>query len=94
MEICEHRFMSDGLQLGLRGLIRRGANPGAQVLVDSVGPTPVDPLVVIVSPDLDSPGHPDEQVLRIWPADIGELIQTWDVSWTGIRDDQGSDRFL
>lgn len=86
--------MSDGLQIGIRGIIRRGANPGTWVLVDSVGPTPVDPLVVIVSPDLDTPGHPDEQVLRIWPEDIGELVRAWEVSWTGIADDQGSDRFV
>lgn len=74
------------LRLGVRGEIRAGANPGTQLLVDSVGPTPVDPLVVIVSPDLDAPDHPDEQVLRVWPADIEELLAAWDVRWTDIND--------
>ena len=72
------------LRLGVRGLIRVGANPGTQVLVDSVGPAPVDPLVVILSPDLDVQDHRHEQVLRIWPADIEELLVAWDVEWTGI----------
>ncbi|MCG6566904.1 hypothetical protein C3E87_04560 [Tessaracoccus sp. ZS01] len=82
------------LRLGVRGAIRVGANPGTQVLVDSVGPTPVDPLVVVVSPDLDVQGHPDEEVLRIWPADIEELLVAWDVEWTGFVDDQVVDRFV
>lgn len=81
------------LRLGVRGLIRVGANPGTQVLVDSVGPTPVDPLVVIVSPDLDVQGHPHEEVLRIWPADIDELLAAWHVDWTDFKDDQAADRF-
>lgn len=81
------------LRLGVRGEIRAGAIPGAQVLVDSLGPTLVDPLVVIVSPDLDLQGHPDEQFLRIWPADIEELLAAWDVLWTDISDDQ-ADRFV
>jgi hypothetical protein len=82
------------LRLGVRGEIRVGANPGTQFLVDSVGPTPVDPLVVIVSPDLDVQGHPHEEVLRIWPADIEELLEAWDVEWTGVDDDQAIDRFV
>lgn len=82
------------LRLGVRGRVRVGANPGTQVLVDSVGPTAVDPLVVIVSPDLDEQGHPHEVVLRIWPADIEELLVAWDVEWTGISDDQVVDRFI
>lgn len=81
------------LRLGVRGEIRVGALPGTQLLVDSVGPTPVDPLVVIVSPDLDVQGRADEEVLRIWPADIEELLAAWDVEWTSINDDQAQ-RFV
>ncbi len=77
----------------MRGEIRVGALPGTQLLVDSVGPTPVDPLVVIVSPDLDVQGRADEEVLRIWPADIEELLAAWDVEWTSINDDQAQ-RFV
>lgn len=82
------------LRMGVRGEIRVGANPGTQVLVDSVGRTPADPLVVIVSPDLNVQGHPDEEVLRIWPTDIEELLVGWDVEWTGINDDQAAARFI
>lgn len=88
------REQESRLQLGVRGVIRAGAAPGTQVLVDSVDLTPVDPLVVIVSPNLDEQGHADEQVLRIWPADIDELLVAWDVEWTGIADDQAGDRFV
>ena len=48
------------LRLGLRGYIGRGTRKASWVVIDSVGMTPVDPLVVVVSPDLDCPGHPDE----------------------------------
>ncbi|WP_460808829.1 hypothetical protein [Nocardioides salsibiostraticola] len=53
----------------------------------------MDPLIVIASPDLDVPGHPGEQVLRIWPDEIGELIDSWDVAWTSMEDGQAQ-RFL
>jgi hypothetical protein len=38
-------------------------------------------------------GHLDEEVLRIWPADIEELLAAWDVEWTSINDDQ-AERFV
>lgn len=76
------------LRLGIRGLICTGAHPGTQVLVDSVGMTPVDALIVIMSPNLDVPGHPDEEVLQIFPDEIGGLLDAWNVEWTSISDDQ------
>jgi hypothetical protein len=84
---------SSDLRLGIRGRIRRGSTPGPQILVDSVGMTPVDPLVVVLSPNLDVHRHPDEKVLWIWPEDIGARLAAWDVDWTDIADDQ-CQRFL
>lgn len=83
---------AEELRLGVRGVIRAGANSGFQVLVDSVDLTPVDPLVVIVSPNLDVPDHADEQVLRIWPGEIGEFIASWNIEWTSVKDNQ-AERF-
>jgi len=77
-----------GLRLGIRGRIRNGASSGTQILVDSVAMTPVDALVVVISPDLDIRGHAEEQVLWIWSEDIGTQLEEWDVEWTEIADDQ------
>lgn len=82
------------VRFGVRGRAQRGPHAGAQVLVDVAGLTPLDPLVVLVSPDLDVPSHVEEQVLWVNPEELDALVDRWDVHWTEIADDQANDRFL
>lgn len=61
--------------------------------MDSVGLTPVDPLVAVTSEDLDTPGHPSEQVIWVWPDDVEQRLATWAVQWSDVRDDRTGARF-
>lgn len=66
--------------LGTRGSAGSGPHIGLQLLVDSVGMTPVDPLAVLVSPDL-SKDHPDEIIVWVNPEDIDSALRSWNVVW-------------
>ena len=82
------------MELGLRGRVRAGEHAGRWVLIDSVGMTPVDPLVVVTSEDLDTPAHPSERVEWVWPDEMTEHIRAWDIEWTDVQDDETGARFV
>ena len=63
------------------------------MLIDSVGLTVVDPLVVVTSDDLDSPGHPTEQVDWVAADELDARLADWSIEWTEISDDVTGDRF-
>ena len=78
------------VRLGVRGSARSGPYAGFQLFVDSVGMTPVDPLAILVSPQLEL-DHPEQLVLRVNPEDIDSTLRSWRVTW-GERDDAVADR--
>ncbi len=53
----------------------------------------VDPLVVVVSEDLDQAEHPSERVTWVWPDEVEEVLAAWSVEWTDVRDDLTGQRF-
>lgn len=68
------------LRLGIRGVAREGPHAGREVFVDSLGMTPVDPLAVLVSPDVGV-DHADQILFWVDPEDVGELLRSWKIVW-------------
>ena len=62
-------------------------------MVDVVGMTPIDPLVVITSDDLDSPGHATETVEWVNPENVDERLAAWAIEWTDVPDNSTGRRF-
>lgn len=56
--------------------------------------TPVDPLVVVTSEDLDASEHPSEHVEWVWPEDLDNHVSQWAIEWTDAEDNQTGLRFL
>ena len=81
------------LRLGVRGRVTSGERAGRWVLIDSVGMTVVDRLVVVTSDDLDMPQHPSEQVEWVAPEDLDSRLADWGIEWTVISDDVTGERF-
>lgn len=82
------------LRLGIRGIAQRGPHAGYQVLIDSVGLTPVDPLIVVLSPDLDRENHPDALHLWVNPEDLDKTLGSWNIVWTGPEDNHTAEQFI
>jgi hypothetical protein len=79
-------------RLGVRGLVTEGRRAGSTILVDDAGMG--DPLVVVViSPDLDVPGHPDEEHHFVWDWELAEQLRPAAIRWTGPTDNSTADRF-
>lgn len=83
----------DDVQLGVRGRVTAGEFADRWVVVDVAGTTPVDPLVVVTSVDLDQPGHETESVRWVNPEDLESLLVAWSIEWTDIADDATGSRF-
>ncbi len=73
--------------------MRAGEHEGLLVIVDVAGMTPVDPLVVVVSEDLDEPGHASETVTWVNPEDLDDRLRAWSIEWTDDLDDSTAQRF-
>lgn len=73
---------SDSIKFGVRGRVRAGEYEGLLVVVDVAGMTSVDPLVVVVSEDLDEPGHESETVTWVNPEDLDDRLRAWRIEWT------------
>lgn len=58
-----------------------------------MGLTPVDALVVIVSPHLDQPEHLEERVSWVFAEDVDAMLTTLGVVWSDVADNQG-ERFV
>lgn len=84
------RRRHSALRLGVKGSARSGPYAGRDLFVDSVGMTPVDPLAVLVSPELER-DHPEQLILWVNPEDIDSTLRSWRVAW-GERDDAIADR--
>jgi hypothetical protein len=82
------------LRLGVRGTAQRGPHAGYQVVIDSVGLTPIDPLIVVLSPDLDRANRPDALHLWVNPEDIDDTLRPWHIVWTGPKDNHTAERFI
>jgi len=73
-------------------MITKGSKAGYMVLVDT---HKMDPflLLVVTSPDLDVPSHPDEERHWIWKWDLADQLAPGAVAWTGPYDKTTADRF-
>lgn len=80
-------------RLGVRGLITKGRKTGSTILVDVGGQADPWLLLVVISPDLDVPGHPDEEHHFVWTFDLVEELEPAAIKWTGPRDKSTADRF-
>lgn len=83
----------DAVRLGMRGKVTAGEYKGLSVVVDVAGMTPVDPVVVVTSEDLDEAGHATERVLWVNPEDLDARLKPWAIRWTGVPDDRTARRF-
>jgi hypothetical protein len=67
--------------LGVRGRITKGEYKGFGVVVDVDGMTPVDPLLVLISPDLDKPGCEGERRIHVLPEELDHTLAGWRINW-------------
>lgn len=80
-------------KLGVRGRITRGPKAGSAMLVDVGGQADPYLLLVVISPDLDVPGHPQEEHHFVLHSDLIEQLPPAAVDWTGPKDDTTAARF-
>jgi hypothetical protein len=83
----------DKVRLGVRGRVTAGRFAGLSVVVDVVGMTPVDPLVVVTSEDLDAPDHPTETVDWVNPEALDARLADWAIEWSDVADERTGRRF-
>lgn len=64
-------------------MIPRGEYAGLQLLLDVDDEALVagDPLLLIISRDLSTPGHSSELRKRVWPDEVSALLAPWGLAW-------------
>ena len=50
--------------------------------------TPVDPLAVVTSPDLDAPGLAAERAIWVNPEALSQRLASWAIDWTSQADNE------
>jgi len=81
-------------RLGVRGLITQGRRAGSTILVDDGGLGDQYFFLVVISPDLDVPGHPDEEHYFVDHWDLVEQLGPAAIKWIGPKDNSTSRRFV